>query len=124
MRQVSGYRYGMVLDDRQFAKQLQPSITKVQPIPSRTEDTETLRMERRVPNLRKARKDRRVRAFVKNEIVPLMLRKPDRTANLRVILRELEMTEKGGEEAESAPGAPERNSKGPGEQSWYSVRTS
>ena len=46
---------------------------------------------------RKARKDRRVREFVQNRIVPLMQDKPDQTSNLRVVLRELDMTEEGQE---------------------------
>ena len=84
-------------DNRRFTNTNEPGITKVQPVPSRTPDTETLRLEKGVATLRKARKDRRVREFVQNRIVPLMQGKPDQTSNLRVVLKELDMTEEGKE---------------------------
>jgi hypothetical protein len=80
----------MVEDGRPTTK-LEPSITKVQPVPKRTVDTETVRVERGTANIRKARNAPAVRAFVKDVIVPLLSGKPDKTSNLQVLLQELNL---------------------------------
>ena len=100
---VTGHRFGLVKDARNFTKSNEPSMTKVQPVPSRTADTETLRLERGSANLLKARNEDRVREFVSSRIVPLMQDKPDQTSNLRVVLKELGMTEEGKEKRTMLP---------------------
>ena len=93
VNQVTGFRLGLVRDARNFTTTNQPSITKVQPVPSRTEDTETVRADRGgAANLRNARNEEQVRAFVRDRIVPLMQGKPDQTSNLRNVLKDLKMT--------------------------------
>ena len=50
------------------------SMTKVQPVPSSTRSTKTVRMERAVLPFRKARTDEACRAFIRDEVVPALPR--------------------------------------------------
>ena len=65
------------------------SMTKVQPVPSTTQDTKTVRMERGTLGYRKARSDEECRAFIRDKVVPLLRRQPERMMNVRVLYPEL-----------------------------------
>ena len=67
VHQITGYRFGLVRDNQRYTTN-EPSVTKVQPVPSRTPDTETIRMDRGVANIRNARSENQVRDFVENQI--------------------------------------------------------
>ena len=68
------------------------SMTKVQPVPSTSQDTKTVRMERGTLAFRKARSDDACRDFIRDEVVPLMRRQPERMMNTRVLYPELVWT--------------------------------
>ena len=75
------------------------SMTKVQPVPSSTRSTKTVRMERAVLPLRKARTDKACRAFIRDKVVPALRNKPERMMNTRVLYPALGL-DSGGRESE------------------------
>ena len=89
IRQV---RLGMIKD--QDGKM--HSVTKVQPVPARTESTLTVKMERGTLALRKTRSDDEIRAFVRDKIVPALQRRPERMANTRMLYKELGLERESG----------------------------
>ena len=89
IRQV---RLGMITD--QDGKR--HSVTKVQPVPARTESTTTVKMERGTLALRKTRSDEQIRQFVRDKIVPALQRRPERMANTRMLYKELGLERESG----------------------------
>ena len=71
----------------------------MQPVPSSTRSTKTVRMERAVLPLRKARTDRACRAFIRDKVVPALRNKPERMMNTRVLYPALGL-DTGGRESE------------------------
>ena len=92
---VKEIRMGMVEDQQGKLH----SMTKVQPVPSSTRSTKTVRMERAVLPLRKARTDRACRAFIRDKVVPALRNKPERMMNTRVVYPALGL-DSGGRESE------------------------
>ena len=78
---VKEIRMGMVEDQQGKLH----SMTKVQPVPSSTRSTKTVRMDRAVLPFRKARTDEACRAFIRNQVVPALRNKPERMMNTRVL---------------------------------------
>ena len=75
------------------------AMTTVQPGPSSTQDTKTVRMERGVLPFRKARSDEACRAFIRDKVVPALRNKPERMMNTRVLYPALGL-DSGGRDSE------------------------
>ena len=68
------------------------SVTKLQPVPARTESTKTVRLERGVAKFRRARSDNDCRAFIRDQVVPLLRRQPEQMMSIRFLYPELDLT--------------------------------
>ena len=88
-------RAGQIMDQRGVYH----SMTKVQPVPSSTQDSKTVRVERSTLSLRKARNNKPVRDFVEKRIVPYLEKRPGKSVNSRVMLPALGLVRVGGRKA-------------------------